>query len=125
MGRLGWIAIGLALALIGALASDGTASAGALGGAVDRSPQAATPHASSIEPVRLCGTNSSRSRRCYFGNRECLRNGHSQEQCDRALAICRSCIDGMVACSRQASSSCGVCYERYGTCMQPWVALVE
>ena len=76
-------------------------------------------------PARLCGTNSSRSRRCFFGNRECLKNGHSKDECDKALAICRSCIDGMVACARQPSNSCGVCYERYGACMQPWVAIIE
>lgn len=77
------------------------------------------------EPARLCGTNSSRSRRCFFGNRECLKNGKSQADCDRALSICRSCIDGMVACARQAANSCAVCTERYSSCMAPWVALID
>ena len=77
------------------------------------------------EPARLCGTNSSRSRRCFFGNRECHRAGHSKADCDRAIAICHSCISNMVACARVAANSCADCTEHYSTCMQPWVALIE
>lgn len=85
-----------------------------------------TPHFGALaEPARLCGTNSSRSRRCFFGNRECLRNGHSKADCDRATAICHSCISSMVACARVAANSCADCTEHYSTCMQPWVALIE
>jgi hypothetical protein len=80
---------------------------------------------SAAEPARLCGTNSSRSRRCYFGNKECLRNGHSQANCDRALAVCHSCIVAMVACARETSTSCATCQERYGSCMQLWVDLIK
>lgn len=77
------------------------------------------------EPARLCGTNSSRSRRCNFGHRDCIASGKSQERCDRALAICRSCITGMVACMRQTSTACSTCTDRYSTCMQPWVELMD
>ena len=116
----------LALALLGSGMVPAVAPAVAQHVSLGAMPGAIPGPAPSVaEPARLCGTNSSRSRRCFFGNRECLRNGHSKAECDKALAICHSCIDGMVACARQPSSSCGVCYERYGACMQPWVAIIE
>jgi hypothetical protein len=80
---------------------------------------------SMVEPVRLCGTNSSRSRRCNFGYRDCLRDGREDALCLKALSICRACITKMVACSRNTAASCTECHEQYGACMEPWVKLQE
>lgn len=77
------------------------------------------------EPVRLCGTNSSRSRRCNFGHQDCLNSGKSKKDCDKALSICRTCIDVMVACMRQTSISCATCTQRYSDCMAPWVEMMS
>lgn len=78
-----------------------------------------------VEPARICGTNSSRSRRCNFGHRDCLAAGKGEAACNRALAICRSCIDVMVACQRQTALSCATCTQRYGDCMAPWVEIMS
>ena len=80
---------------------------------------------SSAQPARLCGTNSSRSRRCNFGYRDCNQSGKSQATCDKALGICRSCIDTIVACMRQTSTTCADCHQRYDVCMQPWLELMD
>ena len=106
-------------ALLVALAAALPSSAGPFG-------PAQAPHDASIsEPVRLCGTNSSRSRRCNFGFSDCLASGKSGAVCEQALLVCRSCITSMVACSRQTETSCTVCQERYGVCMRPWVKLMD
>ena len=76
------------------------------------------------EPVRLCGTNSSRSRRCNFGFRDCVQAGTAAKECERALGICRSCIDVIVACMRTTGTSCATCTQRYDACMQPWVDIM-